>query len=66
MPIYEYRCQTCGDTFEKFLPSMTARQDFSCPACGSAQIKRAISLFARSGAASGGGGQAAPNCGPVG
>jgi putative FmdB family regulatory protein len=66
MPIYEYRCQVCGDTFEKFLPSMNSRQDFSCPACGSAQIKRAISWFARSGAASGGGGLAAPNCGPVG
>jgi len=44
MPIYEYRCQGCDETFEKlFFPS--EREDAICPKCGSKQVKRIISNF---------------------
>jgi putative FmdB family regulatory protein len=42
MPLYEYRCQDCGNL-------LTIRQSFSddsvpsCPACGDRQMKRIIS-----------------------
>ena len=40
MPTYEYRCKSCGHTFEKF-QSMTARPVRRCPRCGKA-VERLI------------------------
>jgi putative FmdB family regulatory protein len=40
MPIYEYRCSACGEEFEKWLRSMSAKQDICCPRCGSRQVER--------------------------
>ena len=33
MPIYEYRCDDCGDLFE-VLVSMGCREQQTCPNCG--------------------------------
>ena len=33
MPTYEYRCENCGNTVEKFHP-MTSTPRFTCPDCG--------------------------------
>jgi len=45
MPIYEYRCRRCGERFEKFVRSLSARQVLECPRCGSDEVEKAISLF---------------------
>ncbi|HIE38832.1 MAG TPA: zinc ribbon domain-containing protein [Anaerolineales bacterium] len=45
MPIYEYRCQKCGERFEKFVRSFSAQQTLECPRCGSDEVEKAVSLF---------------------
>lgn len=42
MPIYEYRCPSCGHDFER-LQRMNAPSP-ACPACGAAETKRRVSL----------------------
>ena len=49
MPIYEYQCQECGEEFEKFVRSMTRQEEAICPKCGSAETKKAFSVFGVSG-----------------
>lgn len=41
MPIYEYACPGCGQSFEKRVPIAEADQA-ACPYCGSAQTKRLL------------------------
>ena len=41
MPTYEYKCNRCGHTFEKF-QSITAKPVRVCPKCG-AEVTRLIS-----------------------
>ena len=44
MPIYEYRCRSCGDEFESLVPiSMRDSIEHSCPNCGSSDIERKLS-----------------------
>ncbi|MCE5321720.1 zinc ribbon domain-containing protein [bacterium] len=45
MPIYEYECKSCGKCFERLI-SMSRANEVECPACGSAEVKRLMSLFA--------------------
>ena len=45
MPIYEYRCEACGEGFEVFVRSTSGKADPACPKCGSRKVKKAISLF---------------------
>ena len=42
MPIYEYRCQSCGHELEK-LQRLSDPVLTDCPECGKAQLKRLIS-----------------------
>jgi putative FmdB family regulatory protein len=49
MPIYEYRCQDCGEKFEKLVRSSTDPADLICPNCGSKQAEKVPSLFGTSG-----------------
>ncbi|HUX06534.1 MAG TPA: zinc ribbon domain-containing protein [Acidobacteriota bacterium] len=59
MPLYEYRCESCGAAFEKLV--MTSKRDeVTCNKCGSKQTRRQLSTFATSG----GGGASA--CAPSG
>lgn len=44
MPIYEFRCDACASTFEKFQRTAGAA-NATCPSCG-AQARRLLSLFA--------------------
>jgi putative FmdB family regulatory protein len=46
VPIYEYRCEHCGVTFEKFYRSAAAAGDAACPSCGRPG-RRLLSLFSR-------------------
>ncbi len=41
MPTYDYRCQACGHTFEKF-QSITASAVRKCPRCRKLKVKRLI------------------------
>jgi putative FmdB family regulatory protein len=45
MPVYEYTCRKCGHKFAVIQPVTAGRTGTPCPACGSADTKRAISLF---------------------
>ncbi|MDA8442208.1 MAG: zinc ribbon domain-containing protein [Peptococcaceae bacterium] len=39
MPTYDYRCDTCGKTFDKFVP-LVERDAVECPVCGTKPVKR--------------------------
>jgi putative FmdB family regulatory protein len=40
MPIYEYRCQECDESFEVFVRSSSQQTDLTCPKCGSQKVKK--------------------------
>ena len=42
MPIYEYQCDTCDNTFEK-LVFQGDEENFTCPECGAKKVKRLLS-----------------------
>lgn len=45
MPIFEYQCQQCSESFEKItLASSQTKPD--CPECGSEDVAKQISTFA--------------------
>ena len=56
MPMYEYRCNSCGSVYEKLRRAQEADRNLACPECESDDVKRLISAFAMSG----------PSCGPSG
>jgi putative FmdB family regulatory protein len=41
MPIYEFRCANCGETFEELVPAEGTT--LACPACGSVDSERVLS-----------------------
>jgi len=41
MPTYEYECDACGHSFEKF-QSITAAAARKCPECGKLKLRRLI------------------------
>jgi putative FmdB family regulatory protein len=45
MPTYEYKCDACGHSFEKF-QSMTAAPIKKCPKCGKRKVRRLIGMGA--------------------
>ena len=45
MPIYEYRCESCGEELEK-LQRMSDDKLVDCPACGEPALKRLVSAAA--------------------
>jgi putative FmdB family regulatory protein len=46
MPIYEFVCETCGRPFEDLVRSYSAISETRCPNCGSASLRRKVSVFA--------------------
>ena len=44
MPIYEYRCEACGEDFETLVFSRS--EEVVCPKCGGADTRRLMSVFA--------------------
>jgi len=63
MPIYEYRCENCGESFEKLVKLSDRNAEVECPACGSKNAKKALSLF---GMGAGKGNSSAGSCGTSG
>jgi putative FmdB family regulatory protein len=43
MPIYAYRCRTCGEEFQTLV---TADETPQCTVCGGEDLKRQLSLIA--------------------
>jgi len=41
MPIYEFECSACGDTFDR-LQKLSDPDPSACPKCGALQIKRRL------------------------
>ena len=46
MPIFEYRCEACGEKFDRFYRSLEeeAREKMICPSCGSDRLRKLISF----------------------
>lgn len=44
MPIYEYRCAHCGETFERWFASHQEmpKAKVTCPSCNSRRVRRLI------------------------
>lgn len=49
VPIYDYRCTSCGAPFDRLVPIGSDRRP-ECPVCGSPETERLISLVAPGGA----------------
>lgn len=46
MPVYEFRCQTCNQSFSLVIKiSEYGKKEFTCPKCKSDKVKRQISSF---------------------
>ena len=60
MPLYEYRCSSCGGNFELLRRIEDADGDLVCPRCQSEEIERLLSTF------SGTSGASSRGCGPRG
>jgi putative FmdB family regulatory protein len=43
MPIYEYRCEACGEQFSKLQKMGAGEGETTCPKCGSGEVRRQIS-----------------------
>ena len=44
MPIFEYKCKSCGITFEKLVPRVTDEL-YLCPECNSKNTEKKLSAF---------------------
>lgn len=66
MPIYEYRCEECGHTFDKFVRSMANAVEVECPQCHSVKCKKNISLFGTTSSTRSSSGASASSCAPSG
>ena len=46
MPIYEYKCDSCGNKFEKLLRRREESAGLTCPSCGDSHLSQEFSTFA--------------------
>jgi putative FmdB family regulatory protein len=46
MPIFEFVCESCGESFEELVRSSNDTSGVICPQCNGDQVKKKISLFA--------------------
>lgn len=45
MPIYEYKCSSCGKKFEKLVGMLSSESKLKCPFCGNENVSQIISKF---------------------
>ncbi len=62
MPMFEYRCESCGETFEQLMRSSDRDEDLNCPSCGAKHPKKLLSSFSATMNGIGSGFEAAPSC----
>lgn len=43
MPVFDYKCQDCGKTYDVYHKVREVAEDVLCPSCGSANHKRLMS-----------------------
>jgi putative FmdB family regulatory protein len=46
MPIYEYKCDSCGNKFEKLVRRSEETEGLACPTCGERHLSQEFSTFA--------------------
>jgi len=46
MPIFEYKCHSCGQEFSKLV--FNSSEQIKCPECGDADVKKKVSAFSSS------------------
>ncbi len=46
MPMYEYRCEPCGEVSSIYFRTATDTPSICCRSCGSEAVERILSLFA--------------------
>ncbi len=46
MPLYEFDCLKCGQSFEKLVRSAAAVAEVVCPTCGQPHVQKKVSVFA--------------------
>ena len=47
MPMYEYRCDSCGDSFERYIAGKSGEEGAqACAKCGKGTVKKVFSTFA--------------------
>ncbi len=63
MPIYEYNCSECNDTFSLLQSVYPEAKNTRCPKCGSSKVKKVMSAFSCTSGTGGGGSVPAPNFG---
>ncbi len=44
MPIYEYKCQSCGQISEVLVHSFNSTGNPRCPSCGGQDVERLLSV----------------------
>lgn len=44
MPVFDYRCNDCGTTYDVYHKVKEISEDVVCPHCGSAQHKKLMSV----------------------
>jgi putative FmdB family regulatory protein len=49
MPLYEYRCKSCGQLFEKMVSFSQSSKTQECPVCKSPDTSKQMSTFASKG-----------------
>ncbi|OAQ20123.1 FmdB family zinc ribbon protein [Thermosulfurimonas dismutans] len=60
MPIYEFRCEDCGEEFETLLKSRSEIETVTCKKCGGKNVKRLMSTITPIVDSGGGGGSDRP------
>ena len=45
MPVYEFRCEACGELFERKLSVAERNTPGACPKCGADEAERVMSGF---------------------
>lgn len=66
MPFYEYRCNECGEAFEKMLRFSESAINPACPKCESQNTQKKLSKVAALGNATSGSTSSGSNCAPRG
>ncbi|HOV79761.1 MAG TPA: zinc ribbon domain-containing protein [Bacillota bacterium] len=61
MPIYEFRCTSCGIRFERLCSMGESGKNLKCPGCGARHPDRVMSTFISTG--TGGGKGTGTGCG---
>ncbi|NLU41290.1 MAG: zinc ribbon domain-containing protein [Firmicutes bacterium] len=61
MPVFEYKCKTCGKKSERLV--ISSSEVVQCPYCGSRDLAKLFSTFAAHGVRGSAGGTGSRSCG---